>query len=121
MKTNTDATCLHLAVQNGNIELVEYILTELTNNAMKVCINEQAEPFGTPLHIAGKPVFIFMKETSKTLLAVEKENFCLHTNYSFLNQFLSQVYICGLSNHFKLYYQLELSNKSVDTMLSIIL
>ena len=88
MKTNTDATCLHLAVQNGNIELVEYILTELTDTCMKICINEQAEPFGTPLHIAGKSVFACMKETSKAQLEVEKENFYLHTNYCSLNQSL---------------------------------
>ena len=44
-----NATCLHLAVQNGNIELVEYILTEFTNED----INLLAEPLGTALHIAG--------------------------------------------------------------------
>jgi ankyrin repeat protein len=49
MRTNMNATCLHLAVQNGNIELVEYILTEFTNEE----INQLAEPLGTPLHIAG--------------------------------------------------------------------
>ncbi len=54
MKTNTNATCLHLAVQNGNIQLVEYILIEYTSGDLKIFINEQAEPFGTPLHIAGK-------------------------------------------------------------------
>jgi len=54
MKTNTNATCLHLAVQNGNIQLVEYILIEYTSDDLKIFINEQAEPFGTPLHIAGK-------------------------------------------------------------------
>ncbi|CAF1088242.1 unnamed protein product [Adineta steineri] len=54
MKTNTDATCLHLAVQSGNIELVEYILTEYTDNDLKYFINEQTEPMGTALHIAAK-------------------------------------------------------------------
>ncbi|CAF3672911.1 unnamed protein product [Rotaria sordida] len=54
MKTNTDATCLHLAVQSGNIELVEYILTKFTSDNIKLLINQLAEPFGTPLHIAAK-------------------------------------------------------------------
>ncbi len=54
MKTNTDATCLHLAVQNGNIQLVKYILTKFINKILKLFINQQAKPFGTPLHIAGK-------------------------------------------------------------------
>ncbi len=54
MKTNNDATCLHLAVQNGNIQLVKYILTKFTNDNLKLFINHQAKPFGTPLHIAGK-------------------------------------------------------------------
>jgi ankyrin repeat protein len=54
MKTNTSATCLHLAVQQGNVQSVEYILTEFHDEALKILVNEQAEPFGTPLHIAGK-------------------------------------------------------------------
>ena len=54
MKTNTDATCLHLAVQNGNIQLVEYILTGFNSDRLKAYINQQAKPFGTPLHIAGR-------------------------------------------------------------------
>ena len=54
MKTNMNATCLHLAVQSGNVQLVEYILMEFTNDRLKLFINELAEPFGTPLHIAGK-------------------------------------------------------------------
>ncbi|CAF2821950.1 unnamed protein product [Rotaria sp. Silwood2] len=54
MKTNTDATCLHLAVQSGNIELVEYILMNFTSENIKLFINDPAEPFGTPLHIAAK-------------------------------------------------------------------
>jgi ankyrin repeat protein len=53
-KTNTKASCLHLAVQHGNISSVEYILHEVRNETLKILINEQAEPFGTPLHIAGK-------------------------------------------------------------------
>ena len=53
MKTNTDATCLHLAVESGNVQLVEYILTKLTSDHLKLYINEQAKPWGTPLHIAG--------------------------------------------------------------------
>ena len=51
MKTNMNATCLHLAVQSGNTELVEYILMEFASDKLKLFINEQAEPFGTPLHI----------------------------------------------------------------------
>jgi hypothetical protein len=54
MKTNTKASCLHLAVQHGNIQSVEYILTEFHDDTLKILINEQAEPLGTPLHIAGK-------------------------------------------------------------------
>ena len=54
MKTNTNSICLHLAVQNGNIQLVDYILEKFSNNKIKLLINQQAEPFGTPLHIAGK-------------------------------------------------------------------
>jgi ankyrin repeat protein len=54
MKTNTDGTCLHLAVQNGNIQLVEYILTQFSKDHLKSFINQQAKPLGTPLHIAGK-------------------------------------------------------------------
>jgi len=56
MKTNTNSTCLHLAVQNGNIQLVEYILTKFTYENMKLIINQQSQPFGTPLHIAGKHI-----------------------------------------------------------------
>ncbi len=54
MKTNTKASCLHLAVQDGNIQLVEYILTQFNDDTLKILINELAEPFGTPLHIAGR-------------------------------------------------------------------
>jgi hypothetical protein len=54
MKTNTKASCLHLAVQDGNIQLVEYILTQFNDDILKILINELAEPFGTPLHIAGR-------------------------------------------------------------------
>jgi ankyrin repeat protein len=54
MKTKTKATCLHLAVQNGDMQLVEYIIKKFTNDTLKICINEQTEPFGTPLHIAGR-------------------------------------------------------------------
>ncbi|CAF0926376.1 unnamed protein product [Rotaria sp. Silwood1] len=54
MKTNTQATCLHLAVQQGNIESVEYILNEFNSDVLKTIVNEQIEPFGTPLHIAAK-------------------------------------------------------------------
>jgi hypothetical protein len=54
MKTTTKASCLHLAVQHGNIQSVKYILTEFDNDDFKILVNEQAEPFGTPLHIAGK-------------------------------------------------------------------
>lgn len=50
MKTNTDATCLHLAVQSNNIQLVEYLLI---NTEIKLLIHEQVEPLGTCLHIAG--------------------------------------------------------------------
>ena len=53
MKTNIDASCLHLAVQHGNILSVKFILTELHGDALKASVNEQVEPFGTPLHIAG--------------------------------------------------------------------
>lgn len=54
LKTNTDATCLHLAVQNGNVQLVEYILTTYTNTDLTEFINKLTEPIGTALHIAGK-------------------------------------------------------------------
>ncbi|CAF1027311.1 unnamed protein product [Adineta ricciae] len=54
MTTNTNTTCLHLAVQNGNIQLVEFILKEYTNDDLKLFINEQTEPLGTALHIAAK-------------------------------------------------------------------
>jgi ankyrin repeat protein len=54
MKTNTKASCLHLAVQHGNIQSVEYILMQVNDDTFKILVNEQAEPFGTPLHIAGK-------------------------------------------------------------------
>ncbi|UJR21124.1 hypothetical protein I4U23_024224 [Adineta vaga] len=54
MKTNTNATCLHLAVQNGNIELVDYILNTYTGDDLIVFINEHTEPLGTALHIAAK-------------------------------------------------------------------
>jgi ankyrin repeat protein len=55
IKTNTQqASCLHLVVQHGNIPSVEYILNEISNEILKILINEQAQPFGTPLHIAGK-------------------------------------------------------------------
>ena len=53
-KTNTNASCLHLAVQHGNINTVKYILTEINRNTVKILVNEQVESFGTPLHIAGK-------------------------------------------------------------------
>jgi len=61
MKTNTNSTCLHLAVQNGNIQLVEYILTKFTYENIKLIINQQSQPFGTPLHIAGKHSIDFYK------------------------------------------------------------
>lgn len=54
MKTNKNSTCLHLAVENGNIQLVEFILEKFSNDKIKLLINQQAEPFGTPLHIAGR-------------------------------------------------------------------
>ena len=52
-QTNTSATCLHLAVQNGNVQCVEYILNEFTGQALTTLINQQAEPFGTPINFAG--------------------------------------------------------------------
>ena len=54
MKTNTQASGLHLAVQHGDIQTVEYILNEVQEQTLKILINEQSEPFGTPLHIAAK-------------------------------------------------------------------
>ncbi|CAF1205520.1 unnamed protein product [Rotaria sordida] len=54
MKTNMRATCLHLAVQHGNIESVEYILNEFNNDTLKILINEQIESSGTALHMAAK-------------------------------------------------------------------
>ncbi|UJR28363.1 hypothetical protein I4U23_009606 [Adineta vaga] len=54
MKTNTNASCLHLAVQHGNINTVEYILTEFKGDTLRIFINEQVESFGTPFHIAAK-------------------------------------------------------------------
>ena len=53
MKTNTNASCLHIAVQYDNIELVEYILHQINNDILKILINEQTNSFETPLHIAG--------------------------------------------------------------------
>ncbi|CAM4780685.1 unnamed protein product [Rotaria magnacalcarata] len=52
MKTNNDATCFHLVVESGNILLVKYVLTKFTRDNIKLLINEQVEPFGSPLHIA---------------------------------------------------------------------
>jgi ankyrin repeat protein len=60
MKTNTSATCLHLAVQHGNRQSVEYILSQFHDDQRKTLINAQAEPFGTPLHIAGQQNDMFM-------------------------------------------------------------
>ncbi|CAF2395150.1 unnamed protein product [Rotaria sp. Silwood2] len=54
MQTNTQATCIHLAVQHGNIESVEFILSEFNGDDLKTLLNEQIETFGTPLHIAAK-------------------------------------------------------------------
>lgn len=54
MKTNTKASCIHLAVQNGNIDLIKYIFSIFDDDTLKKLINEEAEPFGTTLHIAGK-------------------------------------------------------------------
>lgn len=54
VKSNTQATCLHLAVQYGDLTLVEYILKQFNEDVLKKLTNERAEPFGTPLHIAGK-------------------------------------------------------------------
>jgi len=54
MKTNTNASCLHLAVQNRNIQTVKYILSEFNGDDLKILVNEKEESFGTPLHIAGK-------------------------------------------------------------------
>ncbi|CAF3769703.1 unnamed protein product [Rotaria socialis] len=54
MKTNNDATCFHLVVESGNVLLVKYLLTKFTRDNIKLLINEQVEPFGTPLHIAAK-------------------------------------------------------------------
>lgn len=60
MKTNTQATCLHLSVQNGNHDLVRLILSEFNNDNgyLNIFLNEEAEPFGTPLHIAGNLISI---------------------------------------------------------------
>lgn len=54
MTTTNNGTCLHLAVESGNISLVKYILTKLTKDSIKLLINQLSEPYGTPLHIAGK-------------------------------------------------------------------
>ena len=53
-KTNTGATCVHLAVQHGNRLSVDYILKQFQDDALRELLHEQAEPFGTPLHFAGK-------------------------------------------------------------------
>lgn len=54
IKSNTNASCLHIAVQHRDIILVEYILKQFEHDVLKKLTNERAEPFGTPLHIAGK-------------------------------------------------------------------
>ena len=54
IKTNAKASCLHLAVQHGNTFTVDYILKVFPKETLKILVNEQAEPFGTPLHFAGK-------------------------------------------------------------------
>ena len=54
MKSNTKASCLHIAVQNRDIALVEYILKQFDQEVLKKLTNERAELLGTPLHIAGK-------------------------------------------------------------------
>ena len=53
MKTNTNASCLHLAVQHGNINTVKYILSEFNGEALKILVNEPVESSTRPLHLAG--------------------------------------------------------------------
>ena len=52
--TNMNATCIHLAVQSGNVDLVKYIFSAFTDDVLPRLLNEQEEPLGTPLHVAGK-------------------------------------------------------------------
>ncbi|CAF0925386.1 unnamed protein product [Adineta ricciae] len=54
MKTNTNMSCLHLAVQHDNMSIVEYILAEIDDDILKILINEEDESFGTPFHIAAR-------------------------------------------------------------------
>lgn len=53
MKTNTGASCLHLAVQHGNTNTVKYILSQFDGEALKLLVNEKMELSTTPLHLAG--------------------------------------------------------------------
>lgn len=53
-KTNTGATCVHLAVQHGNRRSVDYLLNQFHDDSLNKLLHEQAKPFGTPLHFAGK-------------------------------------------------------------------
>lgn len=54
MTTRTKATCVHLAVQNGDSALIEFILNRIPDDIAKNLINQLAEPLGTTLHIAGR-------------------------------------------------------------------
>jgi ankyrin repeat protein len=61
--TNVNATCIHLAVQSGNVDLVTYILSAFTDDVLPRLINEQEEPLGTPLHVAGK-LIVYLLDSS---------------------------------------------------------
>jgi ankyrin repeat protein len=54
-KTKTGANCLHLSVQHGNRQSVEFMLNDFPSAQHKALLNEQVASFGTTFHIAGRP------------------------------------------------------------------
>jgi ankyrin repeat protein len=54
MRVNTGVTCLHLAVQQDNPSIVNFILDQFSNSHMETQINDMIPSWGTPLHVAGK-------------------------------------------------------------------
>lgn len=66
--TNTNATCIHLAVQSGNVDLVKYILSAFTDEVLPRLLNEQEEPLGTPLHVAGQLTIHCLRRVDELLM-----------------------------------------------------